>query len=145
MTSPTPGATLEKPSLYRLAEDGRSLRLLAVRCRDCDAISFPATVYGCRRCGADRGALDPVELSGAGTLKNFVTIHRDVMPGFAPPAIVGEVEIAPGVVEEVHLVETDEARLARGATVRAVAVAVARDGGEKLACRFTIDADGAIR
>ncbi len=140
--SSTDSPALEKPGLYRLAADGRSLRLLAVRCRDCATTSFPATVYGCRRCGADITALDAVELSGAGTLRNFVTLHRDVMEGFPPPAIIGEVEIAPGLVEEVHLLETDETLLARGATVRAVAIEVERDGGRRLACRFTADGAG---
>ena len=141
MTS-TDGPALEKPALYRLAEDGQSLRLLAVRCRECTATSFPATVHGCRRCGADTSALEAVELGGAGILKNFVTLHRDVMAGFPPPAIIGEVEIAPGVVEEVHLLETDEALLARGAIVQAVPVEIGRDGARQLACRFTMAGAG---
>lgn len=132
---------LEKPTLYRLAPDGRSLRLLAARCRPCGSLSYPAGVYGCRRCGADESQLDPAELSGVGILKNFVTIHRDVMPGFPAPAIVGEVEIAPDLVEEVQLLETDESTLARGIAVRAVAVEIERDGRTVIGCRFTADGE----
>ena len=44
---------LEKPDLYRLSEDGRTLVLRVGRCATCKELSFPLTRYGCPKCGAE--------------------------------------------------------------------------------------------
>ena len=81
-----------------------SLRL--ARCGHCGGYSYPAGVYGCRVCGrAD--ALAAVPLPGTPVLKNFVTVHAALAPGLPVPCVVGEVELAPGLVEEA-LIDGDE-------------------------------------
>lgn len=109
-------ATPKHPSLYRLAGDRPVL--LFGRCRSCRALTFPANAYGCSACGAD--GLDTVERPAEGTLKAVVTLKAAVLPGLAVPQVIGDVEIAPGITEEV-LIEGDEAGLAPGMVLTGVA------------------------
>ena len=88
-----------------------SEKLLA-HCTGCGTYTFPASAYGCRRCGSAQ--LDAVALPQAPVLRNFITVHGDVAPGLTPPFVVGEVELAPGVVEEALLTVTDESLLRLG-------------------------------
>jgi uncharacterized protein len=126
---------LEKPDLYRLAPDGRTLRLRGARCRNCDGLSFPVVNYGCPLCGAPPEACNEEELGGEATLLEFITIHGKVAPGVNPPIVVGEAEIASGIVEEIELgVSEDQLRL--GMTIQAVPVEIARGDERVVACRF---------
>lgn len=126
---------LEKPDLYRLASDGRSLRLLGARCGSCGGLSFPAVNYGCPLCGAPGESCIEEELSGEATLLEFITIHGTVVPGVNPPIVVGEAEIAPGIVEEIELgVHEDQLRL--GMMIQAVPVEIDRSDETVIACRF---------
>lgn len=86
------------PALYRLDEHGR-VKLLFGRCGSCEALTFPANAYGCRVCGAPD--LQPVDREATGTLIAAVTLHADLIPGLPAPQVVGDVELAPGIVEEV--------------------------------------------
>lgn len=52
-------------------------------------------------------------------LLNFVTVHAELVPGLAPPYVIGEVEICPGLVEEVRLTTADENALEIGMPVTA--------------------------
>jgi uncharacterized OB-fold protein len=94
-------ATPKHPTLYRLAGNGRSIRLLFGRCPRCAALTFPATAYGCSACGAAPLAVE--ERDGEGVLQAVVTLHAAVMPGLPVPQAIGDVEIAPGIIEEVLL------------------------------------------
>lgn len=86
------------PALYRLDEHGR-VKLLFGQCRSCDSLTFPANAYGCHFCGAPD--LQPVDRDASGTLIAAVTLHADLIPGLSAPQVVGDLELAPGIVEEV--------------------------------------------
>lgn len=105
-----------RPSLYRLAADGVAVELLFGQCPVCAALTFPANAYGCQACGADglRVEARPAE----GILLARTMLHANVSPAVPAPQAVGDVEIAPGIVEEVLL--TDEA-LEPGVVVRGLA------------------------
>jgi uncharacterized OB-fold protein len=85
------------------------LPTLLAHCRQCGTYTFPSNAWGCRECGA--GTLDEVPMPQTPVLRNFITLHGDVVPGLTPPVVVGEVEIAPGVVEEALIAVDDEAQL----------------------------------
>jgi uncharacterized OB-fold protein len=85
---------------------------LLAHCAGCGAFTFPANAYGCRQCGAT--PLEAVALPQTPVLRNFITVHGDVAPGLTPPFVVGEVELAPGVVEEALLAVNDESQLRPG-------------------------------
>ena len=82
-------------------------------CGLCGAHSFPAEVYGCRVCGAPRERLSPVVCTRA-TLCNAITVHAELTPGLPVPSVIGEVELAPGVVEEALIGVADETELTLG-------------------------------
>jgi len=134
--------TLEKPDLYRLAEGGRTLELRFARCTACDAPSFPHSPYGCPRCGAPADALREEFRDGRATLLGFVTLHARLAPGIEPPQVVGEAEIAPGLIEEVMLAG-DETDFTDGMAIRAIPHEVQREGGAVIACRFAPDPEAA--
>jgi uncharacterized OB-fold protein len=108
--------TPKHPTLYRLGEDG-SPRLLFGRCLACEALTFPANAYGCARCGS--ASLEIVERPAAGTLVACVTLHADLIAGLPAPQVVGDVEIAPGIVEEV-LIQGEQDTLVPGMTLAGV-------------------------
>jgi uncharacterized OB-fold protein len=93
---------------------------LLAHCRLCGTYTFPPNAYGCRACGADTTQLARVPMPGTPRLRNFVTIHDDVAPGLTPPVVVGEVELAPGVVEEALIAVGDESQLQLGMAMEAV-------------------------
>ncbi|MBX3623527.1 MAG: hypothetical protein KF892_00830 [Rhizobacter sp.] len=85
------------------------LPTLLAHCRQCGTYTFPSNAWGCRQCGAD--TLAKVPMPQTPVLRNFITLHGDVVPGLTPPVVVGEVEIAPGVVEEALIAVADESQL----------------------------------
>lgn len=94
--------------------------LRAARCGRCAGHSFPAHVPGCRHCGAAPDALETIDCMGAVALRNAVTVHAPLAPGLAVPCVIGEVELCPGVVEEVLIDVSDEAQLTLGMWLRPV-------------------------
>jgi len=94
--------------------------LRAARCSRCRGHSFPAHVPGCRHCGAPPDALETIDCMGAVALRNVVTVHAPLAPGLAVPCVIGEVELCPGVIEEVLIDVSDEAQLALGMWLRPV-------------------------
>jgi hypothetical protein len=85
-------------------------------------------------CGAaDR--LTPEKLGGRGILREFVTVHLELVPGLKAPVVIGDVEIADGIVEEAVMAcaETD---LAHDMVVQAVPVVIGGGNERRLACRF---------
>lgn len=93
--------------------------LLLALCNACGAHSFPAQVPGCRVCGAAPSLLQFVPAVQPLRLLNFVTVHSELLPGLPVPCVVGEVQLAPGVVEEA-LIDADEAGLSLGMAVQPV-------------------------
>lgn len=87
------------------------LPTLLAHCPHCGTYTFPPNAWGCRRCGTENARLDKVPMPATPVLRNFITLHGDVAPGLVPPVIVGEVELAPGVVEEALIAVDDESQL----------------------------------
>ena len=53
-------------------------------------------------------------------LINFITLHAEIAPGLPVPCVIGELQIAPGVVEEALIDVPDESQLVLGMTMQAV-------------------------
>lgn len=123
-----------QPTLYALAEDGRSLNFLFKQCGACGGLSFPANVPGCMHCGQPLEGATQVARPGGGELLEFVTLHVPLLPGMAAPSIAGDIRIAPGIIEEGVIAVTDETLLRPGMALQAVAAVNEADG--VYACRF---------
>lgn len=125
----------QRPSLYRLAADGRGLDFLFAHCPACQALSFPANAPGCMHCGQPiDAAAAQVLRPGGGTLLEFVTLHAPLAPGLPAPGIVGLVRIAAQVVEEGVIAVDAESALHVGMALRALAQPLA--SGECYGCVF---------
>lgn len=109
--------------------DGRPSTLQAARCGHCHGYSYPANVPGCRHCGAPAEALDAVDCMGPVPLRNVITVHAPLAPGLAVPAIIGEVELCPGLVEEVRIDAENESAVPPGTPVRPVWIDDENGGG----------------
>ncbi len=94
--------------------------LAVARCADCDGFSFPANVPGCRHCGAPADRLRAQPCASPLALLNFVTVHAPLAPGLQVPAVIGEVALAPGLVEEARIDVADESVLALGMALEPV-------------------------
>lgn len=130
-----------RPTLYRLAADGRSLDFLFAQCPHCQALSFPANAPGCMHCGHPVDASVQVTRPGGGTLLEHVTLHVAMVPGLPTPSIAGDIRIAEQVVEEGVIGVADESFLSPGMAMRAIAVPLA--SGEHYGCQFVpVDASG---
>jgi uncharacterized OB-fold protein len=92
-----------------------------LRCLICEQLTYPAAAYGCSRCGAARENGEEVLMPARGELLNWVTVFVDLVPGLKAPYVVGEVRIAPGVVEEVVIDVASEADLSVGQQMVAIA------------------------
>ena len=92
--------------------------LLLAHCTDCGAWTWPANAWGCRRCGAEPGHLAPRPPPATPRLCNAVTVHAELAPGLPVPCVIGEVELAPGVVEEALIATADESTLVPGMALR---------------------------
>jgi len=84
------------------------------RCTVCGGTSFPAQVPGCRHCGAPAAQLRAEACAAPVHLLNFVTVHAPLAPGLKVPAVIGEVALAPGLVEEARIDVADESTLELG-------------------------------
>lgn len=92
-------------------------QLLLGHCQACGAWNYPAESWGCRVCGAPQASLQARPLPGPAILRNAVTVHAELAPGLPVPCVVGEIELAPGLVEEALLDVADESAVALGAVV----------------------------
>ena len=126
---------LEKPSLFERAGPGSELNLIFGECAACHQLHFPKTGYGCPRCGARPEDVLAVSRPGRATLLSFVTLHARLTPSLEVPCVVGEAEIAPGLIEEIMLSGAAE-QYQDGMKITARAEPVERDGETVLACRF---------
>ncbi|WP_092002624.1 zinc ribbon domain-containing protein [Polaromonas sp. OV174] len=123
-----------QPTLYQLAEDGRTLDFFFVQCPACGGLSFPANVPGCTHCGDALVDAQKVSRPGGGELLEYVTLHVPLVPGVVAPRIAGDIRIADGVVEEGMIAAEDGAALSPGVMLQAVAEM--RDAEGVYACRF---------
>ncbi len=83
-------------------------------CHACGAYSYPHETYACRVCGAFGDSLSAQTLSSGAILVNFVTVSAPIIKGIATPFVVGEVQLAPGVIEEAVIDVADESVLKLG-------------------------------
>lgn len=108
-----------------------------LRCGSCAALTYPASAYGCHRCGMPRAGGEEVAIPARGVLLNWVTVYVDVVPGLKAPYIVGEVQLAPGVIEEVLIDAGSETELEMGQILVAAEYDAGRNGaGNEAALRF---------
>lgn len=126
-----------RPSLYRLAADGRRLDFLFAHYPSCQALSFPANAPSCMHCGQPIDAAAQVLRPGGGTLLEFVTLHAPLAPGLPVPSIVGLVRIAEQVVEEGVIAVEAENELRVGMALRAQPLA----SGESYGCVFAPESE----
>jgi uncharacterized OB-fold protein len=112
-----------------MATDLNPEQLQLAHCPACGAYTFPATAPGCRVCGAAPHTLRAQPLPGTPLLHNYVTVHAALAPGLPVPCVVGEVQLAPGVVEEALIAVADETALRPGMALAAVRVPASAEGG----------------
>jgi hypothetical protein len=94
--------------------------LLLGHCPACNAWNFPANSWGCHACGAPGQSLRALPAPVAPVLLNAITVHAELAPGLPVPCVIGEVELAPGVVEEALIDVASEDALAPGCVLRAL-------------------------
>lgn len=96
--------------------------LLLAHCGTCGAWTYPAHAWGCRACGAPAAALQRLRPPHAPRLLESITLHAELVPGLPVPCVIGEVQLAPGLVEEALIAAHDASRLAPGLRLRAQAL-----------------------
>jgi uncharacterized OB-fold protein len=101
--------------------EATDLPLRGVRCRACGRTAFPAQEFGCERCGAHGEDLEPVELSGHGTVLALLTVHEHPDPAVPTPSAVAGIQLEEGPVLR--------ARVGAGVDAAGTAVTAAADGG----------------
>jgi uncharacterized OB-fold protein len=89
-------------------------RLELAHCGHCGAWSHPPDSWGCRQCGASPHALSRAPAPQDAVLLEFVTVHTALVAQLPVPCVVGEVKLAPGVVEEALIASDDERTLTPG-------------------------------
>jgi len=102
-------------------EQGHGQALKLAHCKHCGAYSFPADSYGCRVCGSYAAELEESDLPGSPVLVNFVTMHAELSADLDVPCVIGEAQLAPGVIEEAIIDVDDEEQLQIGMALEPVA------------------------
>lgn len=74
-------------------------------------------------------------MEGRARLLTFLTLHSRLTPTLPVPLVVGEAEIAPGMIEEIMLVG-EEGLYHDDMMVQAVPVEIAKGETTVIACRF---------
>lgn len=110
-------------------------------CDACGTYTFPADAYACRRCSAPRQQLQARPCPAPVRLRNAVTLHVSLHPELPAPCVLGEVELAPGVVEEAVIDVADESALHFGMPLLPVAQ---RTEAGALRWRFAACAEGGV-
>jgi uncharacterized OB-fold protein len=125
-----------QPELY--AAEGTSPTLHGQRCGGCGHVTFPPNPYGCDACGAEPASLEACELTGAGRLAAFATVHLHPGKGIEAPFTIGTVELDDGPAVRVTLTTATDEGLAVGDRVRSVLVpqGTDEDGNEVVELRF---------
>jgi uncharacterized OB-fold protein len=124
-----------KPTLYQLANDGKSLEFIYASCNSCKRLTFPANAPGCMHCGLSIETAEKLTRKGIGTLMEFVTVHVPLTPDMEVPCIIGDILLEDGIIEEVVISVHDESTLALGMSLKAIASPL--QDGSAYTCRFT--------
>jgi len=106
--------------------------LQLARCSRCGHHSFPSAIYSCSHCGAEAAALQAITPPNAPRLLNFVTVHAELAPGLPVPCVIGEVQLAPDLVEEALIEAVSEEALQSGMALQARAI----ESGATVSWRF---------
>ncbi|MFN3736187.1 hypothetical protein [Hydrogenophaga sp.] len=120
MTHSHPNLTADASSLSVPTDENGGLALWFKRCPACQALAFPPTLPGCAACGHSLDAVEPHAEGGPFFLREFVTLHVPLVDGIKTPLIVGEVEVAPGLIRQAVIEVAAEAELALGQSMRPV-------------------------
>jgi uncharacterized OB-fold protein len=124
-----------KPTLYQLANDGKSLEFIYASCNSCKRLTFPANAPGCMHCGLSIDTAEKLTRKGIGTLMEFVTVHVPLTPDMEVPCIIGDILLEDGIIEEVVISVHDESTLALGMSLKAIASPL--QDGSAYTCHFT--------
>ncbi|MDA9521887.1 hypothetical protein XI06_16600 [Bradyrhizobium sp. CCBAU 11434] len=138
-----------KPTLYAI--EGTSAApnypsLKGGKCLHCGYVFFPLQTYGCEVCGESGAALQPMALSGCGTLiaSAKVHIHAPPAPALNPdakaheaPFTIGSIKLDDGPTIRTLLLNQDERILAPGQRMVSKLVSVGSGVRITLDLRFT--------
>lgn len=105
---PRPNVTADVKFFF---EGAKQRKLLIQCCQDCQTLQHPPTA-ACAACGSYD--LYAKEMSGAGTLYSFTTVHAPVVPPFKPPYVVALVELREGVRVVSELPDIEPAEVSIG-------------------------------
>jgi len=119
-------AALLKPTLYTA-----SGALLGGRCT-CGHVFFPMQTHGCEVCGRHGVDLQPMILSGRGTLLSSTVVHIHADKARTTPFTIAKILLADGPVVRTLLVDPHKA-IAPGT---AMVTALVRTGDGSLDLRF---------
>ena len=109
-----------------LAADGA--RLLAGRCRNCGAISFPPADV-CHKCWSH--AIDVGEAGPEGTLYSYSVVHIGPRP-WRTPYVLGYVDVTPELRVLSHIQARDTRTIRIGSTLRLTLSDVPLDDGRSI-------------
>jgi uncharacterized OB-fold protein len=85
-----------------------------LRCGACERLTYPASAYGCSYCGTPRESGTTFNAPARGVLRTWVTVYADFTPAVRAPYVVGDIELAPGIIEQVLVGVADESTLREG-------------------------------
>lgn len=130
---------LLKPALY--ATEGTASvpdhpSLKGGKCQ-CGYVFFPLQTYGCEVCGRTGDALQPVALSGRGTLIASSTVHIHAAKNHEAPFTIGAIKLDDGPTVRTLLVDVDAKALKPGQPMVTKIVPVSSAAGKTFDLRFT--------
>ncbi len=130
---------LLKPALYA-AEGTASVpdhpSLKGGKCQ-CGYVFFPLQTYGCEVCGRTGDALQPMALSGRGTLIASSTVHIHAAKNHEAPFTIGAIKLDDGPTVRTLLVDVDAKGLKPGQAMVTKMVPVSSAAGSTFDLRFT--------
>lgn len=121
MKTENPAPNAPTPALYEPAGEADAVHLLFKQCPACPALAFPPGLPACGACGHPLGDTPTQAHVGPCVLREFVTVHAPLLPGMTVPMVVGEIEIAPGVIRQGIVDVASEAELSIGQMLRPMA------------------------
>lgn len=105
------------PSLFQQVDATGEVMLVFKQCPACQSLVFPPGLPACAACGHALDEVDPQPLAHPCVLKEFVTVHVPLLANVPVPMVVGEIEVAPGIVRQ-GVIDAQESELAVGQLLR---------------------------
>ncbi|NYT35919.1 hypothetical protein ERD78_03465 [Allopusillimonas soli] len=122
-------------SLFKISDSQNRLAFSFHQCDKCGALSFPANTFGCHQCGAHTEDGHTISRPGKGVLRTAITVYADICPALKAPYVIGEIELAPGLIEEAVLDVGSEDEVHPGMLMEAVYIPDIKDKA-LIPCRF---------